>query len=130
MGVKHHVVQSISCGTRFAREFLAMRLSVKNRRLKVGDDTQHLYTPVFKANLWKLKTDGDKMNEDDWVLREEWVAANGSLVYWSKKEGRELVYYMGHDLQKATITKIPSDDCAKPFTFQVQLAAFDDVEFV
>mmetsp|Transcript_62375 Transcript_62375/g.118423 ORF Transcript_62375/g.118423 Transcript_62375/m.118423 type:complete len:667 (+) Transcript_62375:40-2040(+) len=105
-------------------------ITVKNRRQKVDEDHKDQFAPVFKANLWKLKAEGDRMKPEDWFEREMWVAKNGSLVYYSKKEERDLVYYTSEDLSRATYTKLKPEDSCKPYTFQVHLAQCDDdVEF-
>merc|ERR1719263_1258381 len=77
-------------------------VSVKNRRQKVDETLKEQFEPVFREKLWKLKAEGDKMQEDQWFEREMWIARNGSLVYYSKKEERDLVYYTSADLMRAT----------------------------
>merc|ERR1719461_2497646 len=78
------------------------RQTVKNRRMAVGTNDKEAFAPRFKAMLWKLKAEGDRMNPDHWYEREMWVSKNGSLVYWSKKEDRELVYYTSDDMRQAS----------------------------
>lgn len=104
-------------------------VTVKNRRQKVDENEKDQFAPVFKANLWKLKAEGDRKKADDWFEREMWISKNGSLVYYSKKEERDLVYYTSADLLRASYTKIPSADSHKPFTFLVNLPKSGDVEF-
>jgi len=104
-------------------------VSVKNRRQKVDEDAKEQFAPVFKEMLWKLKADGDRMKPEDWFEREMWISKNGSLVYYSKKEERDLVYYTSADLMRATYQKVPDADSYKPFTFQVILPEADGVEF-
>jgi serine/threonine protein kinase len=105
-------------------------ITVKNRRQKVEDgDNKADFEPVFKAKLWKLKAEGDKKKADDWFEREMWTSKNGSLVYYSKKEERDLVYYTAADLFRATYQKIPDKDSAKPNCFLVCLPKSGDTEF-
>jgi len=104
-------------------------ITVKNRRQKIEEGEKDQFAPVFKANLWKLKAEGDRKSPDDWFEREMWIAKNGSLVYNSKKEDRDLVYYTSADLLRASYTKIPAADSHKPFTFLVNLPKSGDVEF-
>jgi len=104
-------------------------VSVKNRRQKVDEDSKEQFAPVFKEKLWKLKADGDRMKEEDWFEREMWISKNGSLVYFSKKEERDLVYYTSADLMRAKYKQLPQQDSCKPFTFQVILPEADGVEF-
>jgi serine/threonine protein kinase len=104
-------------------------VSVKNRRQKVDEDSKEQFAPIFKEMLWKLKADGDRMKTEDWFEREMWISKNGSLVYYSKKEERDLVYYTSADLMRASYRKVDDKDSCKPFTFQVVLPEADGVEF-
>merc|ERR1712150_358768 len=72
---------------------------------------------------------GDIMKEGDWIEREMWLSKNGSLVYWSPTEQRELVYYTSDDIAHATFRiTAPSDSC-KPWSFRVELLPMKGVEF-
>jgi hypothetical protein len=104
-------------------------ITVKNRRQKVDDEDTDAFKPVFKQKLWKLKAEGDRKKAEDWFEREMWIAKNGSLVYFSKKEERDLVYYTSADLLRATYTKAPAKDSNKQFSFLVHLPKNGDVEF-
>jgi hypothetical protein len=104
-------------------------VSVKNRRQKVDDNSKEQFAPVFKEKLWKLKAEGDKLNNDHWFEREMWIAKNGSLVYYSKKEERDLVYYTSADLMRATYSLVQKENSSKPWTFLVQLPEADGIEF-
>lgn len=112
-----------------AEEWRQIKLSVKNRRMKVEGDDRDQFAPVFKGKLWKVKAEGDRKRAEDWFQREMWIAKNGSLVYLSVKEDRDLVYYTGDDLAKATVQEIPNEDAFHPWPFQVQLPPAGDVEF-
>lgn len=127
--VQQHHVSTMRMGLNFVEELRAFRLKVKNRRRPVQKDARGQFEPVFKASLWKVKTNGDCMKEKDWVLREMWIAQNGSLVYWSKQEERELVYYSDHDLSRASFLRVAEAASCKPWTFQVVLPPSDGVEF-
>ncbi|CAE7257301.1 PHKG2 [Symbiodinium natans] len=122
-------IQTMRLGGDVAAEIKQFRLNVKNRRMKVGEDKKDQFAPVFKAKLWKVKADGDRRKQEDWFEREMWIAKNGSLVYWSKKEDRDLVYYTSDDIARATITLIPNDDSFIPWAFQVHLPPIGEVEF-
>ena len=63
-----------------------------NRRETVALDAGGEFEPLFKANLWKVKTKGNRMDEQHWLLREMWITKNGNLVYWSKKDDSNVVY--------------------------------------
>jgi len=104
-------------------------VSVKNKRMKVDEEQKDQFAPVFKEKLWKLKAEGDKLKPEDWFEREMWISKNGSLVYYSKKEERDLVYYTSADLLRATYSNVPPAESEKPFTFLVHLPPVDGVEF-
>jgi len=122
-------MQTIRLGGAVADELKQFRLAVKNRRMKVGEDTKDQFAPIFKAKLWKVKAEGDRKKVDDWFEREMWIAKNGSLVYWSKKEDRELVYYTATDIAQAKFVLVDNEDTFHPWAFQVQLAPSGGVEF-
>merc|ERR1712217_89571 len=69
------------------------------------------------------------MNLQDWRERDMWLAKNGSLVYWSEREERELVYYTQQDVATASLAEIPEDRSARPWAFQVSLASVNGIEF-
>jgi hypothetical protein len=127
--VKHEVVRTMKMGENLAQELRSFKVTVKNRRLKVAHEQHEQYEPVFKDRLWKVKADGDRMKEGDWFERDMWLSKNGSLVYWSKKEEKELVYYTHSDLAHASIVIIPDGQSFKPWTFQVHLPTSGDMTF-
>merc|ERR1719343_368980 len=96
---------TLKLGEEMETELNKFKLTVKNRRIKV-EEGEH-YEPVFKEKLWKLKTEGDRTKAEDWFLREMWVAKNGSLVYFSPKDDRDLVYYTPADVSRAKLAEIP-----------------------
>jgi len=121
-------VPTLQLGTSMALEFDAIRLAVRNRRQRVPGESR-LFEPAFKAKLWKLDGDGDRTKRMDWRERDMWISKNGSLVYWSPKEGRELVYYSAEDLSKCIVKRLANGTTAHPWAFQIQLPASKDVEF-
>ncbi|CAE8646368.1 unnamed protein product [Polarella glacialis] len=123
------IMQTMRLGGEMAAELKTFRLTVKNRRMKVVDDEKDQFAAIFKAKLWKVKAEGDRSKEGDWFEREMWISKNGSLVYWSKKEDRDLVYYTSDDMARARFTLIPKDAAFKPWAFQVHLPPNGDVEF-
>jgi hypothetical protein len=127
--VKHEVVRTMKLGENFAKDVREFKVSVKNRRIKVEHESHEQYEPVFKEKLWKVKADGDRMKESDWFERDMWLSKNGSLVYWSKKEEKELVYYTHSDLACASLVTLPDDQSCKPWTFQIHLPQTDDMTF-
>jgi len=115
------VMDGFRLGQEMAMEAKAFR-KIKNRRQVVESDEKDDFAPVFKAKLWKLKAEGNRLREADWFEREMWLAKNGSLVYWSKRDERDLIYYTPDDIERADITRIPDKDSWRPFTFQVELS--------
>jgi len=110
-------------------ELRKMVVNVRNRRGAINVDEKEAYEPLDKkGKLWKLKGDSDINDARNWFEREMWVAKNKSLVYYSVKEERELVYYTQADLFKATFKKDDSPS-AKPNVFQILLPPAGDVEF-
>jgi len=122
-------VQTLYLGTQIAQGRNAFRLRVRNRRTNLGQDDENHAVPVFKGKLWKLKAEADRMSEGGWREREMWISKLGSLVYRSVKEEKNLVYYTTKDISTAKLTRIPSDQSCKPWTFQVHLQPHDGVEF-
>jgi len=116
-------------GAAIQTDLAKFRLNVKNRRMVIRDHDKDNFAPVFKAKLWKVKAEGNRNKEEDWFERDMWLSKNGSLVYWSKKEERELVYYTTEDIMKASFRMITNDDSFRAWAFAVQLPPCDNVEF-
>merc|ERR1719421_36284 len=91
------------------KEFKTIQLSIKNRRLQPKADEKDEKKAIYRGNLFKLKQDGDRLQEKDWTRRDMWLSRKHSLVYWSEKESRELVYYTGNDLMNATVSAVQDD---------------------
>lgn len=91
----------------------------KNRRMKLGSHANK--EPMFKAILWKVKENGNRMMVEHWFEREMWLTENGSLVYWSKREKEAIIYYTFADVRGAVLRKIPNNRSARPFAFSVHL---------
>lgn len=102
---------------------------VGNRRLQSDDSDNADVRPVFKAILWKLSVRGNMLHMDDWWEREQWTSVNGNLVYFSRKESANLIYFKSEDLQDASISIIceeePSRTCMKPWAFSVACNGLD-----
>mmetsp|Transcript_72596 Transcript_72596/g.151556 ORF Transcript_72596/g.151556 Transcript_72596/m.151556 type:complete len:682 (+) Transcript_72596:165-2210(+) len=128
LGGADDMFMTFKLGNDFAEDVQAFRLAVRNRRMKVEGD-KGAFEPAFRAKLWKLKTGGDRQKEGDWFLRDMWIAKNGSLVYWSERDERELIYYTAADVARATLELIPDGGAFKLHAFKVQLAASNGVEF-
>lgn len=124
-----HHLPTMKLGDDLAKDLVTFKLTVKNRRIRVDEDAKDQFAPVHKGHLWKVKAEGDRMKKDDWFEREMWIAVNGSFVYWSKKEERDLVYYTAEDLANASYAKVSDSESFRPWTFQVRLPAKNGVEF-
>mmetsp|Transcript_57004 Transcript_57004/g.90307 ORF Transcript_57004/g.90307 Transcript_57004/m.90307 type:complete len:417 (+) Transcript_57004:61-1311(+) len=98
----------------------------RNRREKTNCDGS---SSIFKGMLWKLKQEGDLMKDQDWFHREHWINSDGSLVYYSKKEERNLVYLSAFELRRADITKIPESESVKPWSFRIQVPQDGGVKY-
>merc|ERR1712167_225080 len=94
------------------RDVKAFRLRVRNQR-KAVDESQS--EPAFKSFLFKLNQDGDALNAEHWLKREMWIAKNGSLCYFSKKENRILMYQNAEDLRDATLRVLTPTESAQTF---------------
>jgi len=124
-----HKLPTMKLGDDFAKDIAVFKLTVKNRRIRVREDAKDQFKATHKDMLWKVKAEGDRMKEEDWFEREMWLAVNGSLVYYSKKEERDLVYYTAEDISHATFTKLAENESCKPWSFQVRLPAKHGIEF-
>jgi hypothetical protein len=127
-----NLLVTMKLGAQMEADLKEFRLNVRNRRMKILDSDHDAYgqqSAAVKNKLWKLKSEGDKMQPDDWFQREFWIAKNNCMVYFSPKENRELVYYTAADFLRAETKAIPSSESHYPFTFQVILKPCDGVEF-
>merc|ERR1740123_3005045 len=117
-------------GAKMAEDIQAFKLAVHNRRLKV-ESGKDGFEIAFKEKLWKLRAQGDRTKEEDWFLREMWITTNGSLVYYSPKEERDLVYYTAADLGHAQVVKAEDQHSLHQFglTILLQATGAGGVEF-
>eukprot|EP00927_Polykrikos_kofoidii_P065043 TRINITY_DN6083_c0_g1_i2.p1 TRINITY_DN6083_c0_g1~~TRINITY_DN6083_c0_g1_i2.p1 ORF type:complete len:646 (+),score=116.77 TRINITY_DN6083_c0_g1_i2:65-2002(+) len=122
------VMQSIHMGKGMAKELRKFRVTVKNRRLTPSSETKQ-NEQILRSKLWKVKTGGNRHNPEDWLERDMWLTANGNLVYHSKRDDRDLMYFTAEDLAHAKVSKIVSTDSAHAYTFQVTLQSQKDVEY-
>lgn len=121
---------TMKLGSEFKEEVKTFNLAVRNRRMKLETGEKGQFDPVFKAKLWKLKTGGDRTKEEDWFERQFSIAKNGSFVYWSQRDGQELIYYTASDLARASpVVVFPDGTAARNNAFTIQLAPNGGVEF-
>jgi len=123
------MVVTFKLGSKMADDLKAFKINVSNRRMKVDEDGKDDFAPKFKSSLFKLKTEGDRMKSEDWFERDFWIAINGSMVYFSPKEDRDLVYYTASDVARAKVTMINDGETCRKNVFQVQLPPVNGVEF-
>jgi serine/threonine protein kinase len=126
---RHMAAVTMKLGRSIAVQLKEFRLNINNRRIKVENDNSKDRVPVFKSKLWKLKADTDWSDKKNWREREMWMSQNGSLVYFSVLEDRELVYYSASDLASATVVAHGQTNSCMPWGFSVQLPDQDGVEF-
>mmetsp|Transcript_53010 Transcript_53010/g.124215 ORF Transcript_53010/g.124215 Transcript_53010/m.124215 type:complete len:691 (-) Transcript_53010:146-2218(-) len=120
---------TLSFGPGMVQALRQFRLEVKNRRRRVHDEHKGDFESEFRGTLWKVKADGDRFREEDWLERDMWISKNGALVYWSVKDERELVYYTANDVAECRIVVLDNSDSCKPWAFQVHLPPHGGVEF-
>mmetsp|Transcript_7026 Transcript_7026/g.15388 ORF Transcript_7026/g.15388 Transcript_7026/m.15388 type:complete len:642 (+) Transcript_7026:135-2060(+) len=128
---KMESMQTMFLGSRFFQELRSLKLQVRNRRMKVDANKEGgAYEPIFKGMLWKVKTEGEPTRKEDWFDREMWLAKNGALVYLSKKEEKELVYFTPSDIARAKVTIVSDGTSCMPWSFQVAVpATAEGIEF-
>lgn len=84
---------------------------------------------ICHGMIYKLNTDGDVKNIEQWLKRDMWVAKNGNFCYFSMKENKRLVYMNRARLMNANIKALAKEDqAARDFAFQVQVSG-DKGEF-
>jgi len=125
----HETLPTMRLGASYGIDLKDFMLTVRNRRLKVDTDSKSQFEPMFEGTIWKLKAAGDAMKQADWFSRRTWLSQNGSLVYWSVRDSRELIYYTTADVRRAAVAKIPDSESAKPFSFEVQLPPNEGMDF-
>lgn len=123
------MMDKIHLGAEVAEEINLFKLSVRNRRTKVSDLSSAQFEPLLKGFLWKLKTQGERTKPEDWFLREMWLTRNGSFMYWSKRDERELIYYNANDVSNAACARLTGSETARQHVFQIVLQPSDGIEF-
>jgi len=120
----HHADHRMDIGA-IAKDLKAFR---QNRRISVERSSSKNFAPAFKAKLWKLKHDGDAMAAQDWFPRDMWLSHNGSLVYYSVKEEKELIYYADQDVHRSIVQKLPDGKACKPWSFKILLPSVGGID--
>jgi len=109
-------------------ELLHFKLQVHNHRKPIDRSARDQFEPLLRGWLWKLKTEGDQCKEADWFFRDMWLAKNGSLVYWSTKEERELIFHTSVEIARISVIKLSRGDSFMPWAFKLMLPPNKDVE--
>lgn len=91
----------------------------RNRRLPIPEGSEGDFEPIFEGDLWKVLKIGDRKNRRDWAKRVMWMSRNGSLVYYSIEEKRNLIYWTAADIRNARVEEVPDTDSIMPFAFNV-----------
>lgn len=73
---------------------------------------------------------GDPLQDSQWTFRNMWLAKNGALCYFSKKENKELMYYRPEDIRQVSYRRLsyPSE-CCRPYAFELCLKPSEGVEY-
>lgn len=127
--IKYAVVFTMHLGTQMAADVTQFKLTIRNRRISLQAESADAFQPVVKAPLWKLKSEGDAMREDDWFLREMWLSKNGSLVYFSVRDQKDLMYYTSTDIAQGALRVLEESESVKPYSFEFQLPSKNGVHF-
>lgn len=105
----------------------------KSRRMRIpdGDEAADYEPGEIRGIIWKVLRNGRRSEDgpENWLERDVWIAKNGSLVYYSVAEGRNLVVWTPGDLATASITALPEDAAVKPWAFQIHPANREGVVF-
>jgi len=80
-------------------------VGLKGRRERIEDHSEDI---IFKAQIGKLKTEGNMREENDWEICDMWIASNGSLCYFNVLENKRLVLLDGHQLHDFAVHKFPA----------------------
>merc|ERR1719498_237314 len=75
--------------------------------------------PFFRAWLWKLRHDGDPLVESHWFQRDTWLSKNGSLIYGSEREGRELIYHTKIEVVRVSVRKMSNKESCKEWAIKL-----------
>lgn len=62
----------------------------RGRMMSVDDSMQK---PLHMGTLWKMKSEGNKTDAQDWKKTDFWISSNGSLCYYSHKQQQRLVMF-------------------------------------
>jgi len=120
----------IKAGLLTVHELHRFKLSVRNHRLQLPvDAARDQFEPLWQSFLWKLKFEGDPHNEAHWFHRKVWLSKNGSLVYWSDRENRELIYLTSAEIARVSVMKVHQADACKPWAFKLVLPPNGDFDF-
>jgi hypothetical protein len=87
------------------------------RRLRNRPEDSSTEKPLHRGTLWKLNSNADPKDENMWIKRDMWIAANHSLCYFSVKEDKRLVLIDGMKLSTGAVQA--TSGFAKPFSFEV-----------
>jgi hypothetical protein len=119
----------ISAGLVSVHELLRFRLEVDNHRKPVDCSAREQFEPFFRGCLWKLKAEGNLKSDSDWFYRDMWLSKNGSLVYWSQREDRELIYHTSAEVRRSSILTLGTNETCKHWAFMLVLPPYGDLDF-
>jgi hypothetical protein len=126
ISINSHAKANVRVSTYVVKD-LSKTLRVHNNRSRISNSAHDRFEPYYRGRLWKLKTDGDRRAQSDWLLRDMWLSKNGSLVYWSQRDERELIYHTSIQISRASIIRAVGIDVCKSNAFYIRLPATGDL---
>lgn len=90
----------------------ALDKKIKAKRRERIEESVSDKPPLLKSVLWKLNSDGDLKNKDDWLKRDMWLAHNGSMCYFSQKKGKRLVLLEASAITRGVLRPLSKSESA------------------
>lgn len=128
LNVLQHVFASSHLGFISVQELHRFKLEVRNHRKPIARSLKDNFQPILRGHLWKLKTGGELHTESDWFERDTWLSKNGSLVYWSQREDRELIYHTSADVRRSSVQRVSNGQACKLWVFELYIPPNHDFE--
>jgi hypothetical protein len=119
----------ICSGSLMVHHCVHLQLHVANHRKHIEHTAGEHFEPFFRSLLWKLKIDGDPLEDSHWFRRDTWLSKNGTLAYWSERENQELIHFGRMDMLRLSVRKVSNKDSAKAWAICLSLPPCGDLEF-
>lgn len=108
-------------GDQWKTAIAGLRSTLGASRAKADRARSEELAPAFRSNLWKLTKTGDSKKPEDWNYLDVWISTNGSLVYWSDEEEREVLCYSAAELKRARVEAVEGGSTCHLYVFSVLL---------